>query len=265
MRLGAEGVLADRLQHAAERRVHDAQHAAGTAPRRRRRRQVVGDDPAVDARRRGQRCSTSRKPARSSARHAVVEAVLAAGEPSKLRGQDREGAGHRERDHGEEDRAHAQREQADHQRQQRPSASAERRAEPRSPSSSGPIACSAMRDAIGADAEEHGVGEGDDAGVAEQQVVARRQHDEDADLAPPRSSDCAPGNRNGATARPTSDDRRAPATRMRLRGRSSERSRRSIVSALRHADRGPAAATAGSATISRMLEPSATLGARKPM
>ncbi len=37
------------------------------------------------------------------------------------------------------------------------------------------------RHAIGADAEEHGVGEGDDAGIAKQQVVARDQHDEDAD------------------------------------------------------------------------------------
>ena len=36
-------------------------------------------------------------------------------------------------------------------------------------------------DAIPADAVEHGVGE-DDAGVAEQQVVARHQHDEHADL-----------------------------------------------------------------------------------
>ena len=38
------------------------------------------------------------------------------------------------------------------------------------------------RHAIGADAEEHGVGEGNDAGVAQQQVETRRQHDEDADL-----------------------------------------------------------------------------------
>ena len=36
-------------------------------------------------------------------------------------------------------------------------------------------------DAVGAHAEEHGVGERDDAGVAEQQVVARHQRDEDAD------------------------------------------------------------------------------------
>jgi hypothetical protein len=38
------------------------------------------------------------------------------------------------------------------------------------------------RDAVGADAEEHRVREADDAGVAEQQVEARDQHDEDDDL-----------------------------------------------------------------------------------
>ena len=35
--------------------------------------------------------------------------------------------------------------------------------------------------AIGADAEEHGVREGDDAGIAQHDVVARGEHDEDAD------------------------------------------------------------------------------------
>ena len=38
------------------------------------------------------------------------------------------------------------------------------------------------RDAVAADAEEHGVRERHDAGVAEQQVVARHQQHEDADL-----------------------------------------------------------------------------------
>ena len=36
--------------------------------------------------------------------------------------------------------------------------------------------------AVAADAEEHGVGERHDAGIAEQQVVARGEHDEVADL-----------------------------------------------------------------------------------
>ncbi len=38
------------------------------------------------------------------------------------------------------------------------------------------------RDAVGADAKEHRVGKADDAGVAQQQVVAGHQHDEDQDL-----------------------------------------------------------------------------------
>jgi hypothetical protein len=37
-------------------------------------------------------------------------------------------------------------------------------------------------DAVAADAEKHGVGEGDDPGIPEQQVVARHEQDEDADL-----------------------------------------------------------------------------------
>ena len=36
--------------------------------------------------------------------------------------------------------------------------------------------------AVAAEAVEHGVGEGDDAGVAEEKVVARHQHDKDAHL-----------------------------------------------------------------------------------
>src|SRR5918997_1022363 len=39
-----------------------------------------------------------------------------------------------------------------------------------------------MAAAGAADAEEHGVGEGHDARITEQQVVARHKHDEDADL-----------------------------------------------------------------------------------
>jgi hypothetical protein len=57
-------------------------------------------------------------------------------------------------------------------------------------------------DAVGADAEEHRVGEGDDAGVAEQQIVARHQHDEDQILAADVERLRA-GNRNGASASAT--------------------------------------------------------------
>ena len=56
-----------------------------------------------------------------------------------------------------------------------------------------------MRDAIGADAEEHHMGEGHDAGVAEQHVVGGDEQRVDADLRRDIER-LAPGNRNGAKA-----------------------------------------------------------------
>ena len=110
-RLGAEVVLADRLQDAAERRVDDAQqqqhqHQRGDEE------QVVGEQPAVDrGAEEGLGGVLGAGP--QGLRHLEGEAVLAAGEVGELRGQRREGGGDRERDHGEEDRPHAQAEQAD--------------------------------------------------------------------------------------------------------------------------------------------------------
>ena len=113
--------------------------------------------------------------------HAERAAVLAAGEVGELRRQDGEGRGHGQRHHGKEDGAHAQREQADEQRQrdarhQRDGEARQRRGPGRAP------AVEREPDAVAAEAVEHGVGERDDAGVAEQQIVARHQHDEDAHL-----------------------------------------------------------------------------------
>ncbi len=109
------------------------------------------------------------------------QAVLAAGDRRKLRGEDLEKGRYRERDHGEEDRAHAQREQADGEGNgERQSEGRERTEGERAP------ARAHLRhgdaDAIAADAEEHGVGERDDPGVAEQQVIARHQEHEHRDL-----------------------------------------------------------------------------------
>ena len=114
-------------------------------------------------------------------RHLEGQAVLAAGEVGQLRRQRREGRRDGERDHGEEDRAHAQAEQADQSDSTSETASAQAM-----PSASagqvGPMRVRRDGDAVGADAEEHGVREADDAGVAEQQVEARDEDDEDDHL-----------------------------------------------------------------------------------
>jgi hypothetical protein len=95
--------------------------------------------------------------------------------------EDGEGGSDRQRHHGEEDGAYPEREQTDEQRQHDPGNKRDGEArERRGPR--GTPAVERKADTVAADAIEHGVGEGDDAGVAEQQVVARHQHDEDADL-----------------------------------------------------------------------------------
>ena len=205
---------------------------SSSEPRRRR-----GSRQTADARQIGLQ--------QPSGQHAEGDAVLAAGEVGELRGEDREERRDRERDHGEEDRLHAQREQADRrttaraQHQRRPRRRA--RARPRS----APSCAHGDADAVAADAEEHGVREGDDAGVAEQQVVARDQHDEDADLGRDvRATACrgtgtapAPGRRGWRPAATAST---------RLRGRSPER-RQCSDHRLAHRIEARAAATAGSA------------------
>ena len=101
------------------------------------------------------------------------------------------------------------------------------------------------RDAVGADAEEHRVREADDAGVAEQQVEARRQDDEDDDLGGDvERLGAGEDERRQRQARRRS--RPAASASQRLRGRSCESRRFSMrtASAVGHRDRGPAAATA---------------------
>ena len=108
-------------------------------------------------------------------------AVLAAGQPVELRSEHAERIADRQRHHGEEDRLHAQRQQADRQRQH--GRDAERRGEAerrRAPTRPEPV--KRQPDAIGADAEEHHMGKGDHAGVAEQQIVGRAEQGVDADL-----------------------------------------------------------------------------------
>ena len=154
--------------------------AARNSDQRRAEHDVVGDDAAGD-RHAEQRQIEQREARAQHLRHAEGAAVLAAGEVGELRRQDGEGRGDGQRHHGEEDGPHAQREQADQQRQrdardQRDGEARQRRCPGRAP------AVEREPDAVAAEPVEHGVGERDDAGIAEQQVVARHQHDEDAHL-----------------------------------------------------------------------------------
>ena len=115
-RLGAERILADRLQHAAERRIDHAQQQQ-EQQRAADEHDVIGQRAAGD----GDAEHVARNEHGAGLqqfRHAEAAPVLAAGEPGELRGQHREGGGDRQRDHREEDRLHPQREQPDRQRQQ---------------------------------------------------------------------------------------------------------------------------------------------------
>ena len=98
-----------------------------------------------------------------------------------MRRQHVEGVGDGERHHGEEDRLHAQREEADRQRKrERQREGDDEPDEERAPARAEGI--ERKPDAIGADAEEHHVSEGDDAGIAEQHVVGGGEQDHHAGL-----------------------------------------------------------------------------------
>ncbi len=103
-RLGTERVLADRHQHAAERRVHDAQQDQDQHQRH-GIDEIVVEQPAVETHAE-QRVAEGEGRAQGR-RQPVVQPVLAARQIGELRGQDREGAGDGQGDHGEEDGAHS--------------------------------------------------------------------------------------------------------------------------------------------------------------
>ena len=116
-------------------------------------------------------------------------------------------------------------------------------------------------DAVGADAEEHRMGEGDDAGVAQHDVVARGQHDEDADALRHAQRLGAGEQERGAQQGEEGDgqqDRQdaaagAVAGKDAIQAHDFTRGNR------------PRGRHSRIATISRMLEPSASLGSRKPV
>ncbi|MCY1303847.1 hypothetical protein D9M70_535730 [compost metagenome] len=114
-------------------------------------------------------------------RHLEVQAVLAARQVGQLRDQRLERGRDRKRDHGVEDGAHAQAGQADQQGEgqryrQAGSGACEYGRPPRLQAYAGD------GNAISADPEEHRVGEADDAGIAQQQVIAGHQHHEHQNL-----------------------------------------------------------------------------------
>ena len=140
-RLGAERVLADRLQHPAERRVHDAkQHEEGHG--RYCEDEIVGQELAVGLHAEDRMVEPFE--ARLQNLWNLERApVLAAGEPRELRGKNVEGVSDGERHHGEEDRLHAQREEADRQRQRQRQDEGEGEAPERSAAQLAPNAYSA--------------------------------------------------------------------------------------------------------------------------
>ena len=113
--------------------------------------------------------------------------------------------------------------------------------------------------AVAAEAEEHGMGEGDDAGVAEQQVVARHQHDKDAHLG-----------RRLRPARPEQERRKRERRQdqrqhhAQHRGCAARSPDSSVLSSPHRLATGysPCGRHIRIITISTMLETSATLGAR---
>jgi hypothetical protein len=176
--LGAEVVLADRLQHAAEVRVHDPQQHEEDRHRGDEHQVVGGEAPVHGAAEELALHEAGAGP--QELRHGEAAPVLAAGEVRELRGEHAEHRRDRERDHREEERAHAQREQSDGERQHQ--GHGERRGEPREEGPPrGSHAAEGEAHAVRADAVEHGVRERHDARVAQQQVVGGHQHDEDAD------------------------------------------------------------------------------------
>ena len=110
------------------------------------------------------------------------EAVLAAGEGRPLHGEDEGELRERERDHREEERLDAEREGADQ-------GGDDGRHEDPGEEAQGQVTVGHAAelpegegDGVGAEAEVHRVTEGDDPGVADHHVVARRERREERDL-----------------------------------------------------------------------------------
>ena len=172
--LGAERVLADRLQDPSERRVDDSQKDE-EGDRDDDEHQIIGQQLAVGV----------------SAEDRMVEPfearlqgggnlerapVLPARQPGELRSEHVEGVSDRKRHHGEEDRLNSQREEANRQGQRkRQDASDDEPEDERAPCR--PECIKRDADAVGAHAEEHHMGERDDPGIAEQHVVRRDEQD----------------------------------------------------------------------------------------
>ena len=165
--LGARLVVADRLQRLAERRVHDDPHHGHADDEDREHVVVVpvGQEVELVLRRR-------RMNAAEQGRRGHAEAVGAAGHPEELEGEAPQHLGQRHREDAEEDLRVADAEQ---RRRARPPA-AEARMPARRNSLHG-VELEVLDDEghrVGAHAEVGGVAEGQEAGVAQQQVEAER-------------------------------------------------------------------------------------------
>src|SRR6266542_2058239 len=176
--LGPELIVADGLERAAERRVHEAAHQEEQGDAH-RKEGIVGDQPSRQG-------DAQEPPAverrREDAGELGRQAVLPTRHRGELNGQDEGELGEGERDHGEEQGLHPQRERADehrhHSRDDDPGSEA---GEEMAIGRRAPLP-ERQRDGIRAEAEEHGVAERDDASVADDHVVARDEGGEERDL-----------------------------------------------------------------------------------
>ncbi len=114
-------------------------------------------------------------------------------------------------------------------------------------------------DAVAADAEEHGVREGDDAGVAEEEVVGGDEDDEDADVGG-RAERLAAGEQERRSGKPDQhqgEDRRQHARARRI-------ARQEVVDHERPTGNSPCGRHTSTRAMTAMFETSASFGARKP-
>jgi hypothetical protein len=100
----------------------------------------------------------------------------------ELHGQDQRELGKGQSDHREEQRLHPQRERADAERDHRRGRNADGEAAEEVPVGRGAELSERERDRVRAQAEEHGMPERHDPGVAEHHVVARHERGEERDL-----------------------------------------------------------------------------------
>ena len=177
-RLRPQLVVADGLERPAERGVDEPGHHE-KEDEADRQDEVVSDQTPRDG-------DAAEPPAivahREDPRQRGAQTVLAARDMGELDGQDQGELREGERDHGEEDRLDAEGEGSDQHSDGRGEGDARQEARCQMGVCRRPELAERERHGIGAEAEEHGVAEGDDPRVPQDDVVARDEGGEDRDL-----------------------------------------------------------------------------------